>query len=301
MTRGRRILSSLSVFAGATFALVIAATRSDADSTPPLEMARLKAHFATVLRELRRADVANLSEGQLAARSELISRLEEYAAAGRFPHNHVVAGQRVPVFRDEHQTLCAMGYLIATTGRLDIVEGVVSSANLARIPELAADAKLRAWLDSTGLTVGEAARIQPMYDGRRPCVGCIEPTPVRAERRVAYGYYLGSAGATAISSAATALNVLSVGGDARVARRAASIGFIAGAGQILLGAFVLDQPPRARNVGIANMFIGGLSMGTSAWRIRQLRSDRSVAARALSIQPILTETRTVGLAVAARL
>jgi hypothetical protein len=263
-------------------------------------MVRLRSHFATVLRELRAADVAHLSPRQLSARVELISRLEAYAAAGRFPHNHVVAGRRVPVFRDEHRTLCAMGFLIASTGRTDIVDDVARTANLARIPELASDVRLHAWLDSAGLTVAEAARIQPMYGCTG--LGCVQPEPEPAPTpasRVHPGYYVGSAAISALNGASTAVSLFNLSRNATVARRAASIGFVAGATQVILGAFVLDQNATAKSVGIANMALGSLTIGSSVWRMHHLPSE-SVVNR-VTVAPLLPGNRNVGLVLAARM
>src|SRR5688500_351475 len=116
MRQHRAKLSTMVAFLMATFGVAVAAHRPRADATSPNEMARLRGHFVVVLRELRAADVAQLTASQRSARAVLIGRLERYAAASRFPHNHAVAGRYVPVFRDEHGTLCAMGFLIASTG-----------------------------------------------------------------------------------------------------------------------------------------------------------------------------------------
>ena len=58
-----------------------------------------------------------------------------------------------------------MAYLIHRSGRSDIVDRVEATRNNAYIAELADDPALIAWLDSSGLTVAEAARIQPAYPG----------------------------------------------------------------------------------------------------------------------------------------
>ena len=176
---------AVSVAAGiaAVFAVTTAWSGDRAERENPLEVARLRAHFDRVLHELRIADVSHLSAAQIAARQTLIGRLERYSAAGRFPHNHVRSGKRVPVFRDEHQTLCAMGFLIASTGRHDIVDFVTSTNNLIYIRELADNAALTRWLDSTGLTLAEAARVQPAYEGG-PCF-CVPSEPDRVAARAA--------------------------------------------------------------------------------------------------------------------
>jgi hypothetical protein len=56
-----------------------------------------------------------------------------------------------------------MAYLIDRSGRRDLVDRVAATRNNAFIAELADDSALRAWLDSVGLSVTEAARIQPSY------------------------------------------------------------------------------------------------------------------------------------------
>lgn len=299
MKQHRAKLSSMIAFLVATFGIAVAADRPGADATSPNEMARLRSHFTVVLRELREADVAPLTASQRSARAVLIGRLERYAAGGRFPHNHAVAGRYVPVFRDEHGTLCAMGFLIASTGRTDVVDDIARSANLARIPELAGDEQLRVWLDSTGLTVVEATRIQPAYDGDRCLGGCVLPTPpqpqVVPEHGVWAGYYVSSAAVSALSGASTALNLLS-GGNPRLARKAASVGLIAGATQIVLGAFVFDRRHTPRAVGITNIALGGVSAGTSIWRMRHLPKEPSLVAHTVSVAPIVS-SQAVGMTI----
>ncbi|MDC0715769.1 MYXO-CTERM sorting domain-containing protein [Nannocystis bainbridge] len=155
------------------------------------ERKRLRAHFRAVTAELRARDVSRLSDAQRSARARLVAELERYAAAGRFPHNHVVPGRRVPVFVDRHATRCAMAHLIESTGHAALVARVAASHNLARIHELAGDAELRRWLDDYGLSVAEAGRIQPEYcfvtkaqdclcNGIEDASGVIEATFVRA-------------------------------------------------------------------------------------------------------------------------
>lgn len=127
------------------------------------EVARIQDHLTAVLRSLRADAPAHLTPRQLAARQTAIGWLEEYRAAGTFPHNHVHPEGRVPVFVDPHGTPCAVGYLMLRSGEHELVEEIVRTDNLVRVPELAGDERLDAWLDEHGLTLAEAARIQPMY------------------------------------------------------------------------------------------------------------------------------------------
>lgn len=132
------------------------------------ELARIQDHLARVASLMRATPPANLTRAQREARRTTIDWLEEYRAVGVFPHNHVRPGERVPVFVDPHGTPCAVGYLLLRSGQEGLVESVVRTGNLARVPDLAGDVRMAAWLDARGLTLDEAALIQPAYDPRRP-------------------------------------------------------------------------------------------------------------------------------------
>ncbi|MBC7896873.1 MAG: hypothetical protein H7066_15760 [Cytophagaceae bacterium] len=126
------------------------------------EQGRLQAHFDSVTIELRTASVDHLSRSEREARSALIAWLHEYRDAGRFPRNDRF-GPDMPFFRDEQGTLCAMAYLVARSGRPGMVDRIARTANNALIPDLRDDGEFTQWLDSTGLTLAEAARVQPEY------------------------------------------------------------------------------------------------------------------------------------------
>ncbi|MDB4931641.1 MAG: hypothetical protein JWM10_4125, partial [Myxococcaceae bacterium] len=68
-----------------------------------------------------------------------------------------------PVFVDGDGARCAMAALIESTGDGALVDRVARAHNLAAVRELAGDPGLVAWLDRNGLTLAEAARIQPSY------------------------------------------------------------------------------------------------------------------------------------------
>jgi hypothetical protein len=132
-------------------------------AAPASERTRLEQHFTVVEQELLARDVSALSAEQRAARARNIQVLREYARAGVFPHNHDFDDARMPYFRDPHGTLCAMAYLIAQSGNTELVDRVARTNNNAFIRELASDPDLIAWLERNGLSVAEAARIQPTY------------------------------------------------------------------------------------------------------------------------------------------
>ena len=128
-----------------------------------LEVARLRAHFDSVDAELRHPNALHFTPSQQRARATLIGWLQEYRDAGEFPRNDRFPDRAMPFFRDRDGVLCAMAYLIERSGQGDLVDRVASTRNNAYIVQLADDPELRAWLDSVGLSVAEAARIQPAY------------------------------------------------------------------------------------------------------------------------------------------
>ena len=141
-------------------------TPTNSEPTPSprrLEVARLQAHFDSVDAELRDAKGPQLTSSQQMARATLVGWLQQYRNAGEFPQNERFANLAMPFFRDNHGAFCAMAYLIERSGRRDLVDRIAMTRNNAFIAELGDDPALRAWLDSVGLSVNEAARIQPTY------------------------------------------------------------------------------------------------------------------------------------------
>ena len=155
------LVASLASFFVAVACLALASDRKSVAFYAG-EQVRLRAHFDSVVTELRSRDVSWLSDAQRRARAVTVAQLLAYRNRDLFPHNHATNGAS-PVFRDAHGTLCAMAHLIASTGRQDIVEMVARSDNTAPMARLARDGGVAAWLDSVGLTVAEAERIQPTY------------------------------------------------------------------------------------------------------------------------------------------
>jgi hypothetical protein len=149
---------------------LIAALPASAGAAVP-EVARVQRHLDGALELLAKRDLGGLSAAQRVRRAGAVAALQAYRDAGLFPQNRDFPGQRVPYFRDADGTLCAVGHLIARGGGADelaLVEAVARTRNHARIAELAASPAgpaLGRWLTDHGLTVAEAARIQPDYCG----------------------------------------------------------------------------------------------------------------------------------------
>jgi hypothetical protein len=156
-----------------------------------VEVTRIQGHLSQVARAMRAGPTAHLTEEQREARQAALTWLEEYRTAGVFPHNHVRPGQRVPVFVDPHGTPCAVGYLMLRSGHDDLVEDIVRTDNLVRVHDLRDDARLGAWLEAHGITLAEAALIQPGYDYIRPPS---DPVPASSHYRPAtVGFSLATA------------------------------------------------------------------------------------------------------------
>lgn len=149
------------------FTAVFAGSGGPAAAPPDPEVARIQRHLATVERELRSRDVSDLAPAQRAARARIIESLHAYRLRGVFPNNSDFRDRAVPYFIDRYGTRCALAYLIEQSGHGDLVGRVAVSRNNAFISELADNPELLAWLQQNGLTVGEAARIQPAYLGMK--------------------------------------------------------------------------------------------------------------------------------------
>jgi len=128
------------------------------------DRARVRAHFDSVLVELRSLDASEVSSSQLQRRGELVRALAAYRERGEFPHNYDFPGRLVPAFVDRKTGVrCAVAHLLESTGRVDIVSRVAATNNNVHVADLAGDTAFTAWLSQSGLTLAEAARIQPSY------------------------------------------------------------------------------------------------------------------------------------------
>ena len=208
---------------------------------------RLRAHFDSVAAELLGRDIRSLRSDQRTARADLIHWLREYRNAGAFPLNDGFADQAVPIFRDRRGVLCAVAFLIARSGRQDIVDRVARTNNLALVADLAHDSQLIAWLDSAGLSLAEAGRIQPTY----------EPPPgtVYKEDAVSATYAIGSLLVSGTAIGTAFLNL------AKPSKTRAWMGLLAGSAATALGLGNLDGTSAATTrVAATNIVIGGAAL-----------------------------------------
>lgn len=261
-------MKAFALLALAIIALAVVAPQDE-------EIARLRAHFDTVDAELRAADVSALSPAQRASRERLIGWLREYRDAGAFPRNDRFATYE-PFFRDSRGVLCAMAYLIERSGHGAFVDRIARARNNAYIRELADDPALIAWLRDAGLSVAEAARIQPAY------------MPPPEERDIAYRNTSIALGALSLTTVAWNL-----GDDP--SRASAWTGAGAGLAGVLLGASEVDNDndDNAR-VAKANLVIGLVATG-AALRAFKAQNGKPPA---LTIAPaLLPGSDTVGLGV----
>jgi hypothetical protein len=91
-----------------------------------------------------------------------IQRLHRYQQRGLFPINEHHSCRSVPVFVDNKDTACAVGYLMRESGWEIAVEKIRSQNNLVYVTDVV-DGPLVEWVAYSGLIQEEAALIQPGY------------------------------------------------------------------------------------------------------------------------------------------
>lgn len=267
-----RTYVSLAV-AGSLGILAIVVLRTARDiATPPTissfqatEVARVRAHFDSVLVELSAKRDAQLTPGQRDRRAAILTILRTYTERGEFPKNYDFPGRQVPYFIDRKTGVrCAVAYLLESTGRTDIVHRVAATNNNVRVSQLANDTAFTAWIDAWGLTLTDAARIQPSYEAE-----------TRRDRRQ---YAQASAVALTAAVGTTAMN-LTVNDEGRYPL-VSVFGILAGAGTIGLGALNFLPSDRAeQSPGLAWTNIVAGSVGVIVG-VRTLTRRRGAGATA---------------------
>lgn len=147
----------------------------------------VQAHLAEVLEVLSSAHTVHLSREQRASRKELIAVLADYAGQGRFPINYY-RQERIPVFIDEHDTYCAVGYLMRYTGKEAMARRIAAANNYAWVREIE-EPGLAAWQQASGFSLEELKLIQGAYDYYMPDAFLLPnkyEVPQKPERVVRY-------------------------------------------------------------------------------------------------------------------
>jgi hypothetical protein len=114
-----------------------------------------------------------------------LERLRVYLETGEFAADE--ENRPASVFRDPKGRLCAMAYLIAASGRMDLVDEVARTNNRLQLADVK-EGPLWDWMLASGLTREEIVRIQGIprdgfefLPGREqgPTITASAPTPAR--------------------------------------------------------------------------------------------------------------------------
>lgn len=166
-------LASTSAFAGKTtfekLAAVNTCWREQKDVNPETlphfapqtEHDWIKTHLALVETTLRNRPTSHLTSLQRSNRLHCLDLLHGYMERGAFPINERYT-YRTPIFIDEHDNFCAVGYLVKATGHEDVSRMIAAKTNLAYVKQLHYR-ELDAWASENGFTKDELAWIQPGY------------------------------------------------------------------------------------------------------------------------------------------
>jgi len=121
----------------------------------------MHAHFVHVRGWLGSRDA---TKPELASRrKEILGYFDEYIAKGTTPQN-VHVPWRTPVFIDDRGTICAVGYLIERSASRTLAEKIAKDHRYNVLEDIAAAMpEVRAWVESSGLTLEELASVQPGY------------------------------------------------------------------------------------------------------------------------------------------
>lgn len=264
---GRKMLMPLSVaFAVAAMAFAHAtenpvsanALEHDRNNAREIEVRRIHHHFDSVLVELRAGNEPTLSGSQRANRAKLLQTLASYNARAEFPHNYDFDAP-TPYFIDRKTgTLCAVAYLLESTGNRDIVDRVARTNNNVWVAALKGDVGFETWLRTNGITLAEAARIQVPY---------MQSTPEVTQREViAYG--AATIVPLGISLGTSAWNAL--GNSNGHSRTGAYVGLASSVATTGMGVFIRSQQKGAQGVHAAAYSIGAVGLIGGALATRSL-------------------------------
>ncbi|MCB0714224.1 MAG: hypothetical protein KDD67_18005 [Ignavibacteriae bacterium] len=158
----------------------------------------VQAHLSNVIPILRSNPVSHLRAEQYEHRTHLIELLDGYREAGNFPLNYY-RHERIPVFIDEHNTHCAVGYLLQQTGYEDLARRIAATDNYAWVKDIHEE-ELLEWQEASGFTLEELKLIQGAYDFYMPDA-LIAPNKYEIPQKPApmVTYFEGSGGGSSVT------------------------------------------------------------------------------------------------------
>jgi hypothetical protein len=146
------------------------------------ETDRVRLHFSKVLERVSAVDASALTAEPRGARAARLSDLAAYAEAGVFPRNPDFDDRAMPYFIGDDGAHCAMAWLLASDGEDELARRVAATDPNVFVADLALDPEFGAWLDRNGLTLVEAAHIQPSYPRTEVAADCVCYTLMCAQR-----------------------------------------------------------------------------------------------------------------------
>jgi hypothetical protein len=294
------VAAKVSLLLTAIASPIVSPGTADESHGRTVEVARIRAHFDSVLTELPLRDTRALTSVQRTRRSQLLRTLHAYRDAGAFPHNYDFPERPTPYFVDrETGVLCAVAQLLESTGRRDIVDRVAAANNNVYVAELASDTAFAGWLKLNGLTLSEAARIQIPY-----MIGGPSPDVDGANnsRSVAYGV------STAVAiGGSIATSLWSTSGNADGHRTWSNfVGVAASALSLGLGASAIADQGAPTYVAPMALVAGGVNAFISTRGLLRHRAYRTAQRdasqlRKVAVSPILPRAGVSGAGLAVRM
>jgi hypothetical protein len=127
-----------------------------------MEQSRVARHIERAVVNARRSRPPR-DRVKALVRALLLGELARYRRRGVFPKNRDFPERAMPYFVDADGTRCAVAHLLEVGGQAALVAKIARERNNAFVRELADEPELLAWLDAAGMSVEEAAAIQPTY------------------------------------------------------------------------------------------------------------------------------------------
>lgn len=138
----------------------------------------IREHLMLVQRYLKEHPPADLTASALDARQQLLEQLWQYAIDMKYPQNQHKR-KRTPIFIDEAQRYCAVGFLILASGHGTLAKEINATHHYGYLEAIAEAYPIQEWAEKYGFTLQELAWIQPSYDFR--------PEVVRQENMLTAG------------------------------------------------------------------------------------------------------------------